>query len=288
MEPNISLAVDLGLTVASGSGGRDSASPSALRSILVAGPSRTLEVKIAATRDEFEQAFRMLACQYRTRGYESPSPKLFRFTPYHVLPDTTTFVAKHGATVVATLSLVPDTALLGLPLEGIYGPEVAHLRREGRRLAEVTSLADQGLGHREFLHVFAALARLMCQHHASQGGDSWVITTHPRHAAYYRKVLGFVPLGPRRSNPAVQDHPAEALLMDVNLMRAKAPTRHLEIFGEPLPRSILAAPGRPCDHAQYFSTQSTQADRRTILDLLHQVEHLGGRSRWHEPGRIAA
>jgi hypothetical protein len=288
MEPNCALAVDLGLTRHQGPGRRGGASPSAPRSIVVSGPARDLEVKVAATRDEFEQAFRLLARQYQARGYEGPSPKLFRFTPYHALPDTATFVAKHDAAVVATLSLVPDTAVMGLPLEEIYGPEVARLRGEGRRLAEVTSLADQGLGHREFLQVFAALARLMCQHHLSQGGNTWVITTHPRHAAYYRKVLGFVPLGPRRSYPAVQGHPAEALLVDVDLMRANAPASHRQIFGEPLPRTILAAPGRPGDHAHHFAAQTTQADRRTILEVLHQTERLGGRSRWLEPGRIAA
>ena len=38
----------------------------------------------------------------------------------------------------------------------------------------------------------------------------------------------------------------------------------------------------------YFADQSTQADRRTILDLLHRVEHLGSTLRWGEAGRIAA
>jgi hypothetical protein len=257
--------------------------------ILVPGLARRIEVKAAATRDEFEQAFRLLACKYQARGYEQPSPKLFRFTPYHVLPETTTFVAKHGAEVVATLSLVPDTALLGLPLECIYGPEIAHLRREGRRLGEVTSLADRDLGPREFFRVFTALMRLVAHDHLHRGGDSWVITVHPRHCAYYRKMLGFVSLGPRRSYPSVQDHPAEAFLIDAGLMRANAPAMYREIFGTPLPEAVLTVPERPGDHSRYFADHSTQADRRTILDLLHRVEHLGSAPRWgEEVERIAA
>lgn len=289
MEQGISLWDGLGRTMNPADAGCGGAGGPAPRSILVPGLARRIEVKIAATRDEFEQAFRLLARRYQGRGYEEPSPKLFRFTPYHVLPETVTFVAKHGAAVVATLSLVPDTALLGLPLEGIFGPEVALLRREGRRLAEVTSLADQDLGPREFLRVFTALIRLMFQHHVQRGGDSWVITIHPRHARFYRKALGFVPLGPRRSYPSVRDHPAEAYLLDVGLMRANAPAMHREIFGEPLPAAVLTAPGRPGDHAHYFGDRSTQADRRTILDLLHRVERLGGSTpRWRAAGRIAA
>ena len=288
MQQDGSLPDHLGPTTAPGDAGRGLGDPPATGSIRVPGLARRVEVKVASTRDEFEQAFRLLACRYQARGYEEPSPKPFRFTPYHVLPESTTFVAKHDAAVVATLSLVPDTALLGLPLEGLYGPEVARLRQEGRRLAEATSLADRGLERPEFLAVFTALVRLAIHSHLRQGGDSWVITIHPRHAAYYRKALGFVPLGPRRSYPAVQDHPAEALLLDVGLLQSNAPTMHRRIFGEPLPTTVLTAPGRPGDHARHFAENSTQADRRTILDLLRRVERQGGRPRWREPGRIAA
>src|SRR3954449_1606331 len=91
---------------------------------------RSFEVKIASGSDEFEQAFLLLAQKYQAKGYESSGAKLFRFTPYHVLPETVTVVAMEGARVVATLSMVPDTALLGLPLESIYPEEVAAFRRE--------------------------------------------------------------------------------------------------------------------------------------------------------------
>jgi hypothetical protein len=73
-----------------------------------------------------------------------------------VLPETTTFVAKSGPEVVATLSLVPDTALLGLPLECIYGPEVARLRQEGRRPGRGHQPGRRRPGPREFLGVFTA------------------------------------------------------------------------------------------------------------------------------------
>jgi hypothetical protein len=287
MQPNVSPSEDLGLTAAPQDAGRGLAGPPT-RSIRVPGPARRVEVKVAATRDELEQAFRLLAHKYQARGYEVPGPKPFRFTPYHVLPGTTTFVARHDAAVVATLSLVPDTPILGLPLEGVYGPEVARLRREGRRVGELTCLAGQDLSPVEFLRVFTALLRLALQHHVRHGGDSWVITIHPRHATYYRKVLGFVPLGPRRSYPAVQGHPAEAYFLDAALLRANAPAMHREILGTAVPEAVLTAPGRPGDHARHFADHSTQTDRRTLLDLLQRVERQGGVPRWRQAGRIAA
>lgn len=101
-------------------------------SILVRGLSRAIRVKIASKRDEFEQAFRMIAERYKAKGYDRPDSGPYHFTPYHTLPGTVTFVAKDGDRVVATLSMVPDNDVLGLPMESIYGDEVAALRRENR------------------------------------------------------------------------------------------------------------------------------------------------------------
>jgi hypothetical protein len=251
-------------------------------SIRVSGLSRSIEVKAASERDEYAQAFRMLASRYQARGYEEPSAKLFRFTAFHVLPETVTYIAKERDRVVATLSLVPDTRLLGLPMECIYGPEIAELRGQGRRMAEPTSLADEGLTAREFSRVFMTMITLMKQYHVSQGGDTWVITVNPRHRNYYVKVLGYRPLGPCRSYPSVCGHPAEAYLVDLPMMKMNAPGAYRTIFGQPLPPSVLTVPARPADHARYFGERSTQADRRTIMNLSMEVECLGSPPRWKE------
>src|SRR5437867_95972 len=87
------------------------------RPIPVPGVDRPIEVKIASEMAEWEQAYRLVADNYRACGYESPNAEPLRFTNYHVLPETTTFVAKHGREVVATLTLVMDNFLLGLPME---------------------------------------------------------------------------------------------------------------------------------------------------------------------------
>ena len=176
-------------------------------------------MKIASGSEEFEQAFLLLARKYQAKGYENPGAKLFRFTPFHVLPETITVVAMEGARVVATLSLVPDTTLLGLPMESIYPDEVAGFRREGRRLAEVTSLADDGLGPREFIQVFEAMIQLVQQYHLRIGGDTWLVTVNPRHAVFYRKAMGARPFGDRRVYPSVANAPAEACMTDLPGMK---------------------------------------------------------------------
>ena len=244
-------------------------------------------MKIASEREELEGAFRLLATNYRACGYESQSTGLFRFTPYHVLPSTVTLVAKHEDRVVATLSVVPDTELCGLPMESVYRAEIDGLRQEGRRLAEATSLADQDLGIHEFVRVFKTLIKVGMQYHVRQGGDSWVIAVNPRHRGFYQKVLGFVPLGPRRAYPSVQGHPAEAYVSGVDLLRTHAPEMNREMFGEPLPDSVLRAPRWSPHRVRYFGRRSTQADGRTIDSLLSHVERFGGPPRWEDEVRLA-
>jgi hypothetical protein len=249
-------------------------------SIAVGGIARDIRVKIASEPSEWRQAFRLLAANYRARGYDVPGSLPYRFTPYHALPDTLIAVAKDGDRVVATLSLIADTTLLGLPLEKIYPAEVAQLRRQGRHLAEGTSLADTDLTLREFVRVFRTLIRLAMQYHVSRGGDSWVIAVHPRHRCFYHKAYGFVPLGPCRAYPDVHDHPAEAYVLDIESMKTRVPKVHSEVFGEPLPSDVLATQGWSPDLVRYFGSRSCQSDRRTIDKILHAVKDSGGQRRW--------
>jgi len=246
----------------------------------VPGIAKEIEVKIASDRLEWEEALQLVTQSYRSRGYEAAETRGLRFTPFHALPQTTTFVAKHAGRVVATLSLVPDNTLLGLPMECIYGPEVHDLRLQGRRMGEATSLADSGLGVREFLQVFVTIIKLTMQYHVRQGGDTWVITVNPRHRNFYGKVLGFVPLGPCRSYPCVQDAPAEAYRLDLDLMKANAPAMYETMFAEALPPAVLSAPRMDANLVRHFGSNSTQTTLRQVQDILGYAEHYGSPRRW--------
>jgi len=250
------------------------------KAVVVPGLVRTVTVKIASELDELEQAFRLVAANYQERGYEAQTGKPFRFTPYHALPNTTVFVAKLDGRVVATFSLVADNVVLGLPMESIYSAEIADLRRQGRRMAEVTSLAFSDLGQREFLQVFTAMIRVMKQYHVAQGGDTWVITVNPRHSNFYTKVLGYRPLGECKPYAAVGDAPAEAYWLDAAAMRVNAPRGYAQIFGEDLPPEVLTAPPLPRPFIRYFGTESSQTDESRTDAILRTVAAVGGPRAW--------
>jgi N-acyl amino acid synthase FeeM len=248
--------------------------------IRVAALARDVRVKIASTRAEWEEAFALAANGYQARGYQPPNPKGLRFTTYHALPDTTTFVAKNDQVVIATLSLVLDNTLLGLPMESIYGAEIDRLRAAGKHVVEVTSLAGGGLSVREFVPVFVALMRLMTQYAVSQGADAMVISVHPRHRNFYQKVLGFVPLGACRAYPAVEDHPAEGHFLDPDLLRTKAPPMHQVMLGERLPPQALVPTRMPKHLVQYFGSRSTPDCSQLIVEILAFVGACGNPRRW--------
>jgi hypothetical protein len=249
------------------------------RGFRVPGLTRDVIVKAASERDEWEQAFRLVTNSYRARGYEPPVGEL-HFTDYHALPDTVTFVAKHERQVIATLSLVSDNELLGLPIDRVYEEEIATLRAEGHHLVEVIALADRDLGLREFTPVFVSLMRIMSQHARRHCATTLVITINPRHRLFYTRVMGFVSLGPCREYPSVQNHPAEAYRLDIETLKQSAPKMYEQIFGERLPDDVIALSPISPALAWEFACHSSCADEQTVSRVLEFVARCGSPRRW--------
>jgi len=238
--------------------------------------ARELYVRPAVTPAEWEEALQLVTENYQARGFEEAGRHL-RFTPYHALPDTLVLVAQEHARVVATFTLIPDNVLLGLPMDCLYGAELAALRQAGHRLVETTSLADRDLSLREFTQVFAALIRLAWQ---SQGDVTNVITVNPRHSAYYQKVYGYVPLGPRRAYQKVQGAPAEAFYLTLDLMRQRAPQMYERVMHERLPGCFLTAPRMPAAWLGQWARRSRAAVPQQVAEVLRHVEAHGSPRRW--------
>jgi hypothetical protein len=249
-------------------------------SVPVPGIAREVYVKIASTEEEWKQAYRLVATNYQARGYEPRSSKPFRFTPFHALPDTTTFVAKHEGQVIATLSLVQDNTLLGLPMESIFGAEVEELRDAGKHLVEVTSLADRDLSLREFVPVFGTLMRMQAQFGILQDADTWVISVNPRHRSFYQKVLGFVPIGPERAYPAVQNHPAVPYLLNIGLLETNAPKMYAQFFEEWLPQVMFKPRAIPARLMRFFAENSSQTDWDTVDRISRFLQRCGSPRAW--------
>jgi len=92
--------------------------------------------------------------------------------------------------------------------------------------------------------------------------------------------MGFVPLGPWRPYPSVQNHPAEAYLLDVPLLQDNAPRMYQQIFGEWLPQPVLAPRRMLIELVHYFGSHSSQADAQSIIRIVACTQQFGSPRRW--------
>ncbi len=197
-----------------------------------------ISFQIARTPSERREAFELVYKSYRVSGLCEPNVFGARVTPYHLLPTTTVFNACLRGEVIATLSLVGDGAL-GIPMESIYPDEVRYLRDQGQYLGEVSCLADRRSDRRRFFRIFCSLTRLMAQFARHQGLHQLVAAVHPKHARFYERYLGFLPIGGLKSCPHVQNNPAVALSLDFSRVNSEPPSCYQDFFGTPVPADEL-------------------------------------------------
>jgi hypothetical protein len=203
---------------------------------------RTLVYRIASSLEDRAGAFQLVYQSYLRSGLGSPNLYRMRVTPHQLCDSSQIFVGLLEDQVVSTVTLVGD-GRMGLPMETMFGQEIDNFRGEGRRVAEVSCLADRRQDPRRFLETFSQLTRLMAQFARYEGIHNLLISVHPRHARFYTRYFGFRPISNRvASCPHVQDQPAVGLNLDFELFDLEHPDCWEDFFGEWAPREQL----RPC------------------------------------------
>lgn len=169
--------------------------------------------KLAATRDEREQAFRILHDVYVGRGLCDPCPGGLKMSLFSFLPTTAIFIGIRDGIVLGTMSLIEDSPL-GLPMDELYGAEVAQLRSRGRRIAEIGALAVQnGARGRGFTLMLNSLMFRWALFYRRV--DDLLCTVHPKSADLYRTLYLFEPLGGERTYATLKNAPALLLRLDL-------------------------------------------------------------------------
>jgi hypothetical protein len=176
-----------------------------------------LEVGVASTMSDLEQALRLLDRAYVTRGITQRAHTL-RIPPHYEAEHGISFVAVKNKRVVGTVSLVAD-GREGLPLESVYGDCISELRRSGRLMAEVGALAvaDGCRRHGVSMLLYKLMFRTaldVC------GVQDLVIAVHPHAAELYCSMMGFKRVGPVRGYTGMTDR-ALAVLLRLDLAGAR-------------------------------------------------------------------
>jgi len=240
----------------------------------------------AACRHELEQAFRLVYASYLQRGYIEPNPAEVRLSLFNAFPTTVTFVSVLEGTVIATVSLVPDTPV-GLPMDEVYHEEVQALRDEGRRLAEVTMLADRRRKLRRTLPMLLFMMKRVFDYATLVlRANDLCITVNPRHEAYYERYLLFRSLGALRTYPSVRDNPALAKRLDLDHVREMCEGNQQlieQFFTDRTPLEILKRGYKmQPDDLGYFFTELTDLFRTAPAEVTECLRSYYPQCPWAE------
>ena len=224
----------------------------------------TVTYRIASELDELESCLMLVHEAYLNQGIIDPHPARLRVIRHHTVPTTEVLMATMGGKVVCTSTLVRD-GRLGLPMESIFGEEVAIRRRSGKALAEASCLAhapDVKLP----LSVIVGIMAMTVQCAKYRGTDELLAVVHPHHADFYRGFLGFEPFGTVRPYASVRNNPAIALSLDLNGIQKTNPRGYKRLFGNPFRDDVLRYRPLPSvvhDFLKYLYERPVNAEQQT-------------------------
>ena len=150
--------------------------------------AQEFHVRMANSKGRRESATMLLKKMYAWRGYAvEPSAS--------EEPNAITLTADSNGSTVGTMTLCFDSEI-GLPADDTFHNELESLRAGNRRLCEPSRLAiDRDTPKR----VFAALMHISYIYsHRMHRYDDYVIEVNPRHAMFYKRMLGFQDFGAER------------------------------------------------------------------------------------------
>ena len=152
------------------------------------------------------KATTLIKRMYASRGYQTDNACAFTNAPNQY-----TFEARQSQQLIGTMTLTIDThdKLLA---DTLYRTELNQFRQRNRRLCELSKLAFNSESSSK--EIFASLFHIAYIFARNiHNVDDAFIEINPRHAAFYKRMLGFQQIGELRTCPRVN---APAVLLHLN------------------------------------------------------------------------
>ena len=151
------------------------------------------KIRLAHSKGNFNNASMLVQRMYLQKGYDIPGMQK--------MPDRITLTASQNGDVAGTITLGIDAGN-GLLADENYKQEVDRLRAEGRHVCELTKFAvDPTRGSKRVLAALFNIAYIYGR--VLQKQTDVVIEVTPKHAKFYKRLLGFEQMGPERLNSRV-------------------------------------------------------------------------------------
>ena len=198
----------------------DMAEPAGSRAVEEVECASYFKIHAARCSGTRSSASTLIDKMYAKRGYLS-TPLSAEKTPHRL-----TLVASDHHGTIGTMTIGFDAGD-GLLVDELFPEEVRKLRDAGRTVCEFTKLAmDNVVRSKRVLAALFNVAYLYA--YKIKGADNLLIEVNPRHVRYYRNMLGFKVIGPKRLNTRVN---ATAVLLSLDL--AYVNEQIVELGGKP-------------------------------------------------------
>jgi len=166
------------------------------------------KIRLASSDTRRRTASMLIEKRYASRGYQT---RALEDDPQRI-----TVLVFMEEKIVGTTTLGLDGPS-GLMADSVYKDEIDILRAEGHAVCELTKLAidDENVDSKHIVAVLFHLCKIYGQniHHATD----FIIEINPRHASFYKKLLGFEDFGSEKICPRVN---APAVLLRLPLHHA--------------------------------------------------------------------
>jgi hypothetical protein len=164
---------------------------------------------------------------------------------------------------------------------------VQALRDAGRRLVEVTMLADRRLSFRRSLAMVLALMKLVFDYATlSLKATDLCITVNPHHDKFYHEYLLFSPLGGLRAYPSVSGNPAIARRLDLERVEEECQGRPVllrRFYEDRTPLSLFEQRYRmTAADLRYFFMERTQIFPESPAYMLNRLRDYYPDFNWDE------
>ncbi len=167
------------------------------------------KIRLASSDVRRQTASMLIEKRYASRGYQTGS---LQADPHRI-----TVLVFMEEKIVGTTTLGLDGPA-GLMADSIYKEEIDTLRAQGCVVCELTKLAidDEYVDSKHIVAVLFHLCKIYGQN--IHKATDFVIEINPRHASFYKKLLGFEAFGTEKLCPRVN---APAVLLRLSLKYAE-------------------------------------------------------------------
>lgn len=180
---------------------------------------RSVRVRRAVTEADLRAAYELVHEVYLEKGYITEKPGRIRLRVFEAFPEMATFLCEKDGQIAAVMSIVPDSVDAGLPSDAAFGEELDAVRRQGRKLAEITNLAVKTEFRRS--NAFPELTRAVYAQAVASGMDDIFIAISQGHGSFFQGVLQFDPCGDQRSYSDEKEDIVEGKRMDLHTIEQR-------------------------------------------------------------------